>query len=84
MAKIWTDGYVSFETEEEARENAIEEMTWDDIEEHVYNNMNFHDFFTKVRENMPNFFEVFENEWYEAKNDYFNRNYWEEEEDNED
>ena len=82
MAKIWTDGCVNFETEEEARENALEEMTWDDLEEHFQNNVSFHDFFTKVRENMPNFFDLFEDEWYEAENEYFNNNYWEE--DNED
>jgi hypothetical protein len=82
MAKIWTDGCVNFETEEEARENALESITWDDLEEHFQNNVSFHDFFTKVRENMPNFFDLFEDEWYEAENEYFNNNYWEE--DNED
>ena len=49
MAKIWTDGCVNFETEEEARENALESITWDDLEEHFQNNVSFHDFFTKVR-----------------------------------
>lgn len=83
MTKIWTDGCVNFETEEEARENALEVMTWDDFEEYISNNMNFHEFFNRVRKNMPNFFEVFENEWCEAENDYFDNNYWEEE-DNED
>ena len=77
--KIWTDGCDTFETEDEAREDAYENITWDDLEEHFQNNINFHDFFTKVRENMPNFFEVFEDEWCEAENEYFNDNYWEEE-----
>lgn len=81
--KIWTDGYINFETEEEARENAFEVMTWDDLEEYFQNNVSFHDFFTKVHENMPNFFELFENEWCEAENNYFNDNYWEEEKEEE-
>lgn len=76
--KIWTDGCETFETEDEAREDAYENITWDDIEEHFQNNVNFHDFFTKVRKNMINFFEVFENEWCEAESNYFDDHYWEE------
>jgi len=78
--KIWTDGCDTFETEDEARENASENITWDDVEEYFQNSVNFHDFFTKVHENMPNFFEVFVDEWCEAENEYFDNNYWEEEE----
>lgn len=85
MAKIWTNGYDCFETEDDARDNAYSEMTWDDIENYFNDHMDFHEFFTRVREKMPNFFETFEIESYEAENEYFNNNYWEEEqEDNED
>lgn len=81
--KIWTDGCSYFEDEEEAREDSYINITWDDIEEHFQNNVSFHDFFTKVRENMPNFFELFEDEWCEAENNYFNDHYWEEEKEEE-
>ena len=79
----WTNGFNTFETEEEARENCLEEMTWDDIEEYFENNMTFHDFFTRVRESMPDFFEKFENEFCGAEDRYFNQNYYEEDDEDE-
>jgi len=85
--KIWTDGYNTFEDEDAARDNACAEMTWDDYEEYFRNNVNFHDFFTRVRERMQNsdeFFFLFENEFCDAMNEYFNNNYWEEEGEEED
>lgn len=79
MKEIWTNSAEEFETEEDARDNAWTEITWDDIEEYFSENVNFHDFFTKVREKMPDFFETFENEYCDAVNAYFNDNYWTEE-----
>ena len=73
--KIWTDGYTYFEDEDEAREDAYENITWDDIEEYFREEIDFHKFFTRVREKMPDFFEVFENECCEAENAYFEDNY---------
>lgn len=86
--KIWTDGCETFENEDDARDNACAEMTWDDYEEYFRDNVNFHDFFTRVREamtkdNSDEFFITFENEFCNAMNNYFNNNYWEEEEEEE-
>lgn len=65
-----------FEDETDARDNVTEKLTWDDIEDYFYDNMSFHDLFTRVREAMPDtFFETFENEFCDAENDYFERNY---------
>ena len=79
MKEIWTNSAEEFETEEDARDNAWTEITWDDIEEYFSENVNFHDFFTKVREKMPDFFDTFEDEYCDAVNAYFNDNYWTEE-----
>lgn len=81
--KKWTDGCEVFEDEQAARDNAAIEMAWDDVEEYFQENMSFHDFFTRVRENMPDFFDKFENEYFEAENKFFEDNYWEEEQDEE-
>ncbi len=65
-----------FEDETDARDSVMEELTWDDIEDYFRDNVNFHDFFTRVREAMPDtFFEIFENEFCDAENDYFEQNY---------
>lgn len=61
--------------EEEARENVWMEMTWDDYEEYFKSKMNFHDFFTRVRESIPDFYEKFENEFCDAENEYFEARY---------
>lgn len=53
MAKIWTDGFNTYETEEEARDQAMTDMTWDDVEDYFRENMTFHDFFTRVHEAIP-------------------------------
>ena len=79
MAKMWTNGGEYFETEDDARENVCQEMTWDDYEEYFHKKMDFHKFFTTVREKMPDFFERFEDDFCQAENDYFEENYWEEE-----
>ena len=79
MTKVWTDGFTTFKNRDVAFGHACCEMTWDDIEKYFRKNMTFHSFFTRVRENIPNFFEVFEDEWCEAENEYFNENYHEEE-----
>lgn len=83
--KIWTDGCNTFETEEEARENIYENMTWVDYEEYFYSNLSFHDFFERVRKiiDPEKFFLEFETEFCDAENEYFNNNYWEEEEEEE-
>lgn len=80
--KIWTDGCNTFETEEEAREDIYENMTWKDYEEYFHDNVSFHDFFERVRKNVDpeKFFLEFETEFCDAENKYFNENYWEEEE----
>ena len=73
----WTNGYETFEDQDEAYERACEDITWDDIESYFLNNISFHDFFNRVRQNMRDtFFETFENELCDAENDYFNQNYW--------
>lgn len=77
----WTNGFNTFETEEEAREDAYEEITWDDIENYFEENISFHDFFTRVRESMPDFFDKFEDDILNAEDEYFSRNYYEEETD---
>ena len=77
----WTNGFDTFETEEEAREDAYCNITWDDIETYFEENMGFHEFFTRCHEAIPDFFEKFENEFCDAENDYFERNYHEEEND---
>lgn len=84
MAKIWTNGFETFETEDEARENVLEHMEWSDYEESFYDNIDFHDFFTRIRKivDPEKFFIEFEDEFGEAENEYFDRNYWEEEEEN--
>lgn len=83
MAKIWTDGFNTYETEEEARDQAMTDMTWDDVEDYFHENMTFHDFFTRVHEAIPDFFEKFEMEFCEAENKFFTENYWEEDEEEE-
>ena len=85
MAKIWTDGCDTFETEEEARENIYENMTWEDYEEYFRDNVSFHDFFERVRKivDPDKFFMEFETEFYDAEIEYFIENYWEEEEEEE-
>ena len=64
-----------FEDENAAREDVWQDMTWDDYEEYFCDKMDFHEFFTRVRESMPNFFETFENEFCDAENEYFEQNY---------
>ena len=86
--KIWTDGCEVFENEDAARDNACAEMEWDDYEEYFRNHVNFHNFFTKVREamtrgNSDDFFITFENEMCDAMNNYFDTHYWEEDEEEE-
>ena len=84
MSKVWTDGCNTFEDRDAAFEDACCEMTWDDVEDYFANNMTFHEFFTRVKDKMGGeFFELFENEWCDAENEYFNENYWEEEQDEE-
>ena len=78
MAKIWTDGFNTYETEEEARDQAMTDMTWDDVEDYFRENMTFHDFFTRAREAIPDFFGSFETEYCEAEEKFFTENYWEE------
>ena len=73
-----------FEDEDTARENVWQEMTWDDYEEYFHSKMNFHDFFTRVRESIPDFYEKFESEFCDAENEYFEQNYKEIEVENED
>ena len=64
-----------FEDEDAARENVWQDMTWDDYEEYFHDKMDFHEFFTRVRESMPEFYEMFENEFCYAENEYFEQNY---------
>ena len=84
--KIWTDGYDTFENEDEARDDAYTNIDWDDYEEYFYNHVNFHDFFTRVRKNIDpeKFFLEFEMEFCEADEEYFTSHYWEEEQEEED
>ena len=78
---IWTDGCGIFETEEEARDNVLENMEWNDFEEYFHNNISFHDFFTRVRNivDPERFFIEFKDEFCDAENHYFEENYWAEE-----
>ena len=63
-----------FETEDDAREAALEEMSWDDYEEKFKTSIGFSALFTWAR-TQPGFFEYFENEIYEAESDYFDENF---------
>ena len=73
--KRWTNGFDTFETEEEAWDNCREKITWDNIEHYFEENMTFHEFFTRCRDAIPDFFDAFEDEYCNAENDYFSRNY---------
>ena len=74
----WENNYGDvFETEEQARENAVQEMSWDDICEYFKTVMTFDDLFDTVRRRMRNFYEEFEMEIMDAEDDYFNKNYHE-------
>jgi hypothetical protein len=72
----WKDSYGNiYETEDDARDNAINEMTWDDICEYFKTLMTFEDLFETIRKEMPNFYDEFEMEILDAEDDYFNKNY---------
>lgn len=74
----WKDSYGNiYEDEEDARENALNEMTWDDICNYFKTVMTFEDLFDTIRSRMPNFYEEFEMEIMDAEDDYFNKNYTE-------
>lgn len=52
----WKDFYDNiYEDKEDARDNAINEMTWDDICNYFKTIMTFEDLFETIRREMPNF-----------------------------
>lgn len=83
--KIWTDGCDTFKDKDEAYDSVYTSMSWEDYEEYFKNNVNFHDFFERVRKitDPDKFFMEFENEFCDAANKYFEENYWEEDEEEE-
>lgn len=62
-----------YETEEEAREAMREEMDWNDYMNHL--TISIDEIFTRLRNAGVDYFGIFENEFYEAENEYFNENY---------
>jgi hypothetical protein len=67
----WGD---TFETEEEARDNVIEQMDWDDFKEYMQYSINWNDLFEWARK-QEGFFEEFENQFCDAENEFFEQYY---------
>ena len=57
-------------TEDDARDHLLEEMTWDDYREYFINNVSMEDIWERLRK-LPEFFDTFENEIYEAEDEKF-------------
>lgn len=76
MAHWENDWGEEFETEEEARENVLENIEWADYEEQFFDIVPFHNLFEWARK-QDGFFEDFEMELCEAENRFFNDNYHE-------
>lgn len=74
----WKDFYGNiYKTQDDAYDNALNEILWDDICTYFKNTMTFENFFEAVRTRIPNFYEAFEDEIIDAENNYFNNNYTE-------
>lgn len=69
----WGD---EFETEEDARNDATERMDWPNYEDELQYIISFHQLFTWARK-QEGFVEHFENEFYEAEDNFFTSNYHE-------
>ena len=67
----------SFETEEDAREDAELSQEWDDIEEFFQMNVDYHKLFEFAREHYEDFFNRFEDELLESTEEFFRDNYYE-------
>ena len=70
-----------YETEEEARDAMREEMNWYDYMENLH--LSIDEIFTRLRKAGVDYFSIFENEFYEAENEYFDENYIETEDEDE-
>ena len=85
MKTVWVceDGD-RFDTQEEAYEDALKKMDWDDLADFFRNYVGFTEFLKWASE-QDNFWAKYEDDMYRAEEDYFTENYWEEEvEDEED
>jgi hypothetical protein len=67
-----------FDTYEDAREDASEKMDWDDLANFFQNHVTFVELL-KWASKQENFWAEYENDIFQAEDDYFTENYWEEE-----
>lgn len=79
----YSNGYDTFNTYEEAFEDCQQTMAWEDYQEYFENNIGFHNFFERVRK-LPNFFEEFENDLFDAEVYCFEKTYFEYDDDDDD
>ena len=67
----------TFETEEDAREDAELSQEWNDIEEYFQMNVSYHKLFEFACEHYEDFFNRFEDELLESTEEFFRGNYYE-------